>query len=151
MTSKARTVPSSDADTKALPLCVKQTPVTPAKCSDNVWMQNPLCVRHSFTFKAHHTVHIWSFLRYEYIVQYLAVIASCYEQHAIGRVRRAAHSVVVALLVEEDLLALPLPNDQLPQLRAPHCDVTTNVVESDRVDAVLICNTVLTTFIYRNK
>ena len=73
-----------------------------------------------------------------YIVQYLPVIASCYEQHAIGRVRRAAHSVVVALLVEEDLLALPLPHDQLTQLAAAHGNVAADVVEGNRVDRVLI-------------
>ena len=44
----------------------------------------------------------------------------------------------MALLVEEDLLALPLPHDQLTQLAAAHGNVAADVVEGDRVDRVLI-------------
>lgn len=47
--SKARTVPSREQLSTTLPEALKQTPVTPEECSENVTKQNPDVVFHSFT------------------------------------------------------------------------------------------------------
>lgn len=48
--SKARTVPSSDAETRNLLLLANVTAVTLDECSWNVRKQNPDCMFHSFTW-----------------------------------------------------------------------------------------------------
>lgn len=60
---------------------------------------------------------------------HLPIIPSCSEVLAIGGVSDAGHLVEVALLLEGLLLTLPLPHQQLAQLRTAQSHQVTQAVE----------------------
>ena len=73
----------------------------------------------------------------KYATSNLSVVATGGNIHAIWRVTDATHCVEVSLLLEDVGLALPLPDDELTELRAADGDPLARLVERHRVDTAV--------------